>query len=284
MKLRELLYATQKELQQIYNENEAKTIVEWLFCDVLSYTNRISLYENLDQLLEEQNQKKISRKLKRLKQFVPIQYVLHKAWFMNIELWVSPSVLIPRPETEELCYTIIKEMNMDCANVLDLATGSGCIAIALKKAKPQWNIMATDISSTALKISQCNAKRYGLDIHFFIDDLLNSSINENFSPVDIIVSNPPYIPISEQSFMRLNVTKYEPSIALFVPNENPLIFYHAIAELAERYLKPKGYIYVEVHENRAIQTQAVFESKHWKTQIYKDINEKPRYLKVYKNG
>lgn len=284
MKIRELLYVTQKDLQRIYNENEAKTIAEWLFCDILSYSNRISLYENLNQLLEEHSRIKILRKLKRLNQFVPIQYVLHKAWFMNLELWVTPSVLIPRPETEELCNTIIKEMNIENANVLDLATGSGCIAIALKKAKPQWRITATDISSAALKIAQCNANRHGLDIHFLKDDLFKSSITNNLLPVDIIVSNPPYIPISEKSSMRLNVTKYEPSVALFVPNQNPLIFYYAIAQLAEELLRPHGYIYVEVHENLAFQTQALFESKHWKTRIYKDINEKPRYLKVDKNG
>lgn len=284
MKIRELLYDTQKDLQRIYDKNEAKTIAEWLFCDVLSYNNRISLYENLNQLIDKQSRIKILRKLKRLNRFVPIQYVIHKAWFMNLELWVSPSVLIPRPETEELCNTIIKEMNIENANVLDLATGSGCIAIALKKAKPQWHIMATDISSTALKIAQCNANRYGLAIHFFKDDLLNSSFNDKSMSVDIIVSNPPYIPISEKSSIRLNVTKYEPPVALFVPNENPLVFYHAIAQLAERILRPNGYIYVEVHENLAFQTQAVFESKHWKTQIYIDINEKPRYIKVQKYG
>ncbi|MGQ9846557.1 MAG: peptide chain release factor N(5)-glutamine methyltransferase [Bacteroidales bacterium] len=284
MKIRDLLYETQKDLQKIYDKNEAKTIAEWLFCDVLSYTNRISLYENLDQLLEEQSRIKILRKLKRLNQFVPIQYVIHKAWFMNLELWVSPSVLIPRPETEEMCYTIIKEMNINNANVLDLATGSGCIAIALKKVKPQWHITATDISSSALKIAQCNANRYGLDIHFLKDDLLNPSITNNLSFVDIIVSNPPYIPISEKLSMNLNVIKYEPSIALFVPNENPLVFYHAIAQLAEKVLRPNGYIYVEVHENFAFQTQTVFESKLWETQLYNDINNKPRYIKVKKNG
>lgn len=284
MSIRELFINAQQNLKQLYPVNEAKTIAEWLFCDVLMLKTRIALYENIDQQLDKTTKTKIQRKLKRLNQFVPIQYVLHKAWFMDLELRVSSSVLIPRPETEELCRTLINEVDLADANILDLATGSGCIAIALKKANPHWNVTATDISPSALKVSHCNALHQGVNVNFLLDDMLHSSFIHTKKQFDIIVSNPPYIPISEKKIMRPNVTNYEPSIALFVPNQDPLLFYRAIAQIAEECLHPNGYIYMEVHENYANNTKAFFESKNWNTKIYFDINEKPRFIKAQKNG
>lgn len=284
MTIRALLIFVQKELQNLYEVNEAKTIVEWLFCDVFSFQNRFALYENMDRLIDDKSKTKIHRKLKRLKQFVPIQYVIHKAWFMDLELMVSPSVLIPRPETEELCLTILKEVTRENVKVIDLATGSGCIAIALKQAKPTWDITATDISAAALKIARCNAIRQKVEIDFVQDDILQSKLIEQIDPVDIIVSNPPYIPIFEKKVMQPNVKNHEPSIALFVPDENPLLFYNVIIQIAEKILKPDGLIFVEMHENFAYDTKKMFESNQWKAKIYNDINQKPRYLKAQKNG
>jgi release factor glutamine methyltransferase len=284
MTTRELFNNTQQSLQSLYPENEAKTIVEWLFCDVLKLKNRIALYENFDIIIPEQTQTKIQRKLKRLQQFEPIQYVLHKAWFMNLELHVSSDVLIPRPETEELCHTLLNEVKLANANLLDLATGSGCLAIAIKKTKPNWEVTATDISPSALKLSNCNASRHKVNINFVLDDMLHSSLIHTKKQFDIIVSNPPYIPISEKKIMRPNVTNYEPSIALYVPDQDPLLFYRAIAQIAEECLHPNGSIYMEVHENYANKKKAFFESKNWNTKIYFDMNDKPRFIKAQKNG
>lgn len=284
MQLRTLFNDSIEELRTIYEYNEAKTIAEWLLCDIFNLKNRIQLYEQFQNTANQIEIKIYKQKLKRLLRFEPIQYVIHKVWFCDLELWVNSSVLIPRPETEEMCNTIIREVTLNNADVLDIATGSGCIAIALKKKKPLWSITATDFSPYALEIGRCNAQRHNLDICFLQDDMHNSMLHKNKLLVDIMVSNPPYIPLSEKSQMHLNVIRYEPSNALFVPDEDPLIFYKAITKIAERCLKPKGYIYVEIHESLADQTKILFDSISWNTNVYKDIHGKPRYLKAWKNG
>lgn len=283
MLLSEALHYTSKQLSAIYEEQEAKTIAEWLLCDIFHYKSRISLYENRLSDLSVEIEKKINRKLKRLLNHTPIQHVIHKAWFFDLEFFVNSDVLIPRPETEEMCRTILKENNFIYANVLDLATGSGCIAISIKNKKPDWLVTATDISQRALKVAQCNAKKNQAEILFIQDNIFQSVFMQKQPVFDVIISNPPYIPLSEKKSMSLNVNMYEPATALFVPNKNPLVFYQKMEEIASMALKPKGFIYMEVHEKLAKETAELFKNKQWKTKIYQDIHQKPRYIKVQKH-
>jgi len=177
----------------------------------------------------------------------PIQYITGKAWFMGESYTVSDHVLIPRPETEELVDWIIEyaEIKGKALRILDIGTGSGCIAIALKKALPEATVVAIDISTNALKIAQANADTLKADIEFIPLDILNTA----FLPgqYDVIVSNPPYIPMHEMSSMELQVTEHEPNIALFVPDEDPLVFYKAIARLAKLHLTSNGQLFFEIH-------------------------------------
>lgn len=280
MRLLDTLNNLKIKLTAIYDEREAKSISEWLLCDIMHYDSRIDLYENAQVELSLNVEKKINRKLKRLLNNTPIQYVIHKAWFLDLELFVNSDVFIPRPETEEMCKTILNENLLSQAFILDLATGSGCIAISINNKKPNWIVTATDISLRALKVAQCNAQKNHAEVFFIQDDIFNSVFVNEKQKYDIIISNPPYIPFSEKTTMPLNITKHEPEIALFVPNENPLIFYEKIEEIATVALKKTGLLYTEIHEKFASETELLFKHRGWKTKIYFDIHQKPRYIKA----
>ncbi len=282
MTIREIYTTCKISLSKIYNSREAQNITEWLLCDVLNYHHRISLFEKFEQPINALQQKIILRKLRLLLNKKPIQQVIHKTWFCDMEFYIFPGVLIPRPETEYLCYTIIHE-NKGILNVLDIATGSGCIAIALKKYHPEWNIVATDISPISISIASCNANKNNVSINFLLDNMLNSHIPEKPFLFDIIVSNPPYIPISEKKQMNDNVVKYEPHEALFVPDDNPLLFYKAIINIAYYSLKKNGLLYLEVHESFADDVQVLFYNHGYNAFIYTDLHNKKRFIKAIKN-
>lgn len=283
MTIKEIYTTCKISLSKIYDSREAQNITEWLLCDVLKYHHRISLFEKFEQPINALQQKIILRKLRLLLNKKPIQQVIHKAWFCDMEFYIFPGVLIPRPETEHLCYTIIQE-NQGILNVLDIATGSGCIAIALKKYHPEWNIVATDISPISISIASCNANKNNVSINFLLDNMLNSHIPEKQFLFDIIVSNPPYVPISEKKQMNDNVVKYEPHEALFVPDDNPLLFYKAIMNIAYYSLKKNGLLYLEVHEFFANDVQALFYNHGYNAFIYTDLHNKKRFIKAIKNG
>jgi len=284
MLLREALHYISNQLSAVYEEREAKTISEWLLCDILHYESRIGLYENAYVDLSIEIEKKINRKLKRLLNNTPIQHVIHKAWFFDLEFFVNSDVLIPRPETEEMCRTILNENTLLQSSVLDLATGSGCIAVSIKDQKPGWLVTATDISPRTLKVAQCNAKKNLAEVCFIQDNIFHSVFMNKQQKYDIIISNPPYIPVSEKTTMPLNVSRYDPAMALFVPDESPLIFYEKIEEIATVALKETGLLYMEIHEKLACETESLFKDKGWDTAIYQDINQKPRYIKAQRHG
>lgn len=184
--------------------------------------------------------------IQRIRQHEPIQYILGEAPFLGRDFKVSPAVLIPRPETEELVYHIIQESPQPGLAILDIGTGSGCIAITLQKALTAARIDALDISQKALDIAQANAQRWRADIGLIQADILHDRLpNQHW---DIIVSNPPYVRLSEQQWMQQQVLAYEPSQALFVPDDDPLVFYRQIAALALVHLKPGGRVYLEINE------------------------------------
>ena len=226
----------------------------------------------------------------------PIQYITGKANFCNLEINVNPSVLIPRQETEELVEKIIKIQNSkpnvqdfcshlasSCRSVriLDLCTGSGVIAITLAKNIKNAEVWATDISEDALKTARENAIQHNVAITFFQHDILNvTTRHAPYLPnnLDIIVANPPYIPYSERSGLHKNVINFEPDIALFVPDKNPLIFYEAIANTAKKILRKGGVLYFETHEKFHSELSTMLGEKDFKEiELLNDINEKPRF-------
>jgi release factor glutamine methyltransferase len=210
----------------------------------------------------------------------PIQYITGKTWFMGEPYIVNEQVLIPRPETEELVDWVIEyaAIKGKALRILDIGTGSGCIAIAIKKALPEAIVSAIDISTSAIKIAEANAAALKVDIEFIALDILNTA----FLPgqYDVIVSNPPYIPMQEMKNMELQVTDHEPNIALFVPDEDPLVFYKAIARLAKLHLSPNGQLFFEIHYDQGDAMIALLDEMHFHAELRADLFEKDRMVRA----
>ena len=215
--------------------------------------------------------------LNRLKTHEPIQYVLGKTTFMDLEFKVNSNVLIPRPETEELVRLMLKE-DLDGKEILDIGTGSGCIAISLAKNLPNAKVSALDISEDALKVARENAKLNNVDIDFINADIFDYKSEKKY---DVIVSNPPYVTESEKLLMKRNVLKYEPNSALFVDNDNPLIYYEKILEFAKKQLNNDGKIYFELNENLKLQLIDLLKNYSIKViDFISDSYQKNRFLKL----
>ncbi|MCS7077757.1 MAG: peptide chain release factor N(5)-glutamine methyltransferase [Bacteroidia bacterium] len=213
----------------------------------------------------------------RLQKGEPLQYVIEKAYFFDLEFYVNPHVLIPRPETEEMIEWLIKHIqnNPSYQKVLDIGTGSGCIAITLKKKLPYLVVHAWEISPSALEVAEHNAVKNNVEIHYKQQDLFQSSV-ESFRDLDCVVSNPPYIPWQEKNTLPKNVVDYEPHLALFVPNSNPLLFYEAIALRAKPTYTP---VLTEVHQNYAQQVKKLYLDMGLKNvQIHKDMSQNERWV------
>ena len=224
--------------------------------------------------------------LEALARGCPIQYIIGKSTFYGLELNVNLDVLIPRPETEELVQHIIYSIfniQYSITKILDLATGTAAIAIALAKNIKNATVWATDVSEKALKTAKKNAAENDVEITFLRHDVLQDDIVFLPDNVDIIVSNPPYIPQSEQKYLHKNVADYEPKIALFVPDENPFIFYDAIAKIAKKILREGGSLYFETHEKFHAELSAMLAEMGFKEiELWNDINGKPRFVSCKK--
>ncbi len=210
----------------------------------------------------------------------PIQYITGKAWFMGAAYLVNENVLIPRPETEELVDWVIDyaEIKGKALRILDIGTGSGCIAISLKKALPEAKVTAIDISPNALKVATQNASAQNVAINFTTLDILDTA----FLPdqYDVIVSNPPYIPLQEMNQMEVQVTAHEPNLALFVPDEDPLLFYKAIARLAKLHLSPNGQLFFEIHYDQGEALVKLLEEMHFHAELREDLFGKDRMIRA----
>lgn len=268
----------QNKLQAIYSEEEAKSIIYLLFNHLFGI-NRLDVFLNSSQKLSESEIVTVHDVTDELLQHIPIQYITGVSIFCGLQLEVNPATLIPRPETEELVNFVSQNIKNNSLKVLDIGTGSGAIAIALKNINPHIEMFACDISKEALQTAQENAKRLVLDVHFFEMDILNYQNFEVSQQFDIIVSNPPYIPEAEKKIMNQNVSDYEPSIALFVPDENPLIFYKAIIKFSLPHLKEKGKLFFEIHEQFGTQIISLLEEYGFKNCIIKkDVFDKDRIV------
>jgi len=267
-------------LNQLYDAREISVFVEMIMENYFSLT-RTDLLLRGDKEFDATQIEIVFNVLGRLKLSEPIQYIIEQAHFYGLIFKVNPHTLIPRQETEELIYLIAKENKQLTPKILDIGTGSGCIAITLKKEIPLSEVFAVDFSLKALEMAALNAKSNNIDVHFSELDILSwhSKNDFPFEKLDIIVSNPPYIRLSEKALMHTNVLNYEPETALFVEDSKALIFYEAIAKFALCFLKAKGKLYFEINEAFGIETAELLSSLGFKNcSIHKDLNGKNRFV------
>ncbi|MFV0163684.1 peptide chain release factor N(5)-glutamine methyltransferase [Empedobacter falsenii] len=273
MTLAELKQLFISELESIYDQDE----IEGVFL--------IYLEDKFDIQFIPSNEidytSEISSDIKQLKKGKPVQHITGKAFFYNDFFIVNENTLIPRPETEELIELIRNDYNSETElSLIDLGTGSGCIPISLAKLFPNSNVSAIDISEKALEVAQSNAQNLNVKIDFYQQNLLEDiQLNQKF---DVIVSNPPYIRNLEKEEMHQNVLNFEPHLALFVENENALIFYERVLVFAENHLNQNGTIYCEINQYLGQETKQLFEKNYEFVTIYKDISGNDRMLKASK--
>lgn len=267
------------ELQKIYTTSEAGIISDWVFEKRASFSKG-EIIKNSKELINKEVERKIREDLQRLLKHEPIQYILEEAWFYKMKLKVNAQVLIPRPETEELVEFVLEAASSQQApiNIIDIGSGSGCIAIALKKHLPKAIITAIDISEGALTIAKENASTQKVGIDFKQINFLDENEWKGLNQFGIIVSNPPYIPINEKEKLDKNVVDYEPDVALFVPANDPVLFYKKIIFFGKKHLINNGKIFVEVHENFAKEIFDLFASTYIDVTIKNDMYGKPRML------
>lgn len=270
-------------LSNTYKNEELNAIIRAICCDMIGIPSTTYYIKERVTLTTEQ-EARLNEIILRLQQGEPLQYIEGKAPFCGMDFIVRPGVLIPRPETAELIEWIVSDCAMQNPRILDLGTGSGCIAIALSKMLTNAIVDACDISPEALSVAKENNLRNGSSVEFFPHDILNIETPPPYS-YNILVSNPPYIKQSEAVEMEEQVTKWEPHTALFVPNDDPLRFYRAIAEIGKTStLQPGGAIYVEINQALGKETVELFESYGYKNvEQRKDIYGNDRMVKGVKS-
>ena len=269
------------DLSHLYTVDEIKQLYYLLIADRKGWS-RTHYLLNRGAVLGEDDAVWLRSCLSDLQTAKPVQYVLGHAWFMGMKLSVSPAVLIPRPETEELVQLLIDLHNANPSplRIIDIGTGSGCIAIALKKALPHAHVYALDVSADALQLAQQNAAEQSTPIDFVLADILEWEVifqdNQRF---DIVVSNPPYITEDEQKDMHPNVLTHEPHLALFVAGKAPLLFYDHIAAFAQKHLLPNGGLYFEINRMYGKETSDLLRKKGFSdVQIHHDIHGAQRMV------
>jgi release factor glutamine methyltransferase len=272
----------QDELGRIYPKEE---ILSFFYLLSEAYLSKSRIDLALTPILEVNPDQEISflKALEQLKMEYPIQYIIGYTEFMDLVFEVNEQVLIPRPETEEMIRWILASTSKKTNNtILDIGTGSGCIPIVLAKHLPESSIEAIDVSATALEVATRNARRHEVVINFIQNDILKMDTLQN--DYDIIVSNPPYVRESEKKLMRDNVLRYEPDLALYVSDTDPLLFYKQIAKLAAKGLKPNGYLYFEINQYLGAALCELLESLDFKNiELKKDIYGADRMIRAVKN-
>lgn len=280
MTVKELIDTIIDNLQPLYDRREAAAIANLYVQSRTGLPNyEVALRKNesvSDSLLNLFREDIIS-----LKRGVPVQHVLGEAEFYGLKFAVSPSVLIPRPETEELVQMVVNECSDQEVRILDIGTGSGCIAISLAKLLPKASVFATDISSDALEIAKKNAAENGVGVTFTRHDILSGTVPFMNTDFDIIVSNPPYVPFSDRSAMHVNVAEHDPETALFVPDNDIFVFYRAIAKTGINVLKDNGIIFVETYHLHQERLAEMFKNNGYsRVGQIEDLNGKQRFLRV----
>ncbi len=287
-----------KSLLTVYDQSEANAIAK----TVAESIGKGSLLSLNDKEIPSVEIERLNDVLKQLLLNRPVQYVLNEAWFYGLKFEVNENVLIPRPETEELVDWIIKEMKNgkwkmkneaahsnyssgnDQLTILDIGTGSGCIPIAIKKNIPAAEVSAIDVCSEALHTAINNAVIHDTEIHFQLLDFLDESKWNELRTYDIIVSNPPYIKTTEAKTMSDHVLQYEPHKALFVPDDDALLFYRKIADFSLQHLNKNGVVYLEINQQQGKETTELFQQKGFSVELKKDMSGNERMVKAVVNN
>ena len=279
------------EIKDLYEINEAANIAE-LVLEKITEKNKLSRAIEKEKSLSPNEIEELKKIISRLKINEPVQYVLEEAWFAGMKFKVNKSVLIPRPETEELADWVTRDsiknnqysINNNQFSILDIGTGSGCIPITIKKKLPGAVVTAIDVCSDALFIATENAIANETEIEFTLLDFLDENKWKVLGNYDVIVSNPPYVKQSEKQSMHLRVTDHEPQKALFVPDEDALIFYKKLADFSLLHLNPKGKLFVEINEALGDDVVNLFQQKGFNSiELKKDMQGKDRFVKAVKS-
>ena len=297
--MKQIISQISSQLQSAYPEDEARSLAWWIMEELTGKSRTELQFGCKDTAFSPIMQEKSQEIISRLLHFEPIQYIFGHTLWCGLDLFVTPATLIPRPETAELVERInVQMVNDQMVNVLDIGTGSGCIAIALKKAHPSWSVTGIDISPEAIAIARENARRNKVEVNFQVADIFdfneeNPKFEEIVPPAgkeilnpkyDLVVSNPPYICESEKTSMRPNVLNFEPSSALFVPDADPLRFYRRIAELFALPLEGKGRergLFFEINEAYGEELKQLLDNLGYTDiQIHKDIYGKDRIIEA----
>lgn len=267
------------ELVSMYEASEVKVFFEMLAFAFLKFS-KTDLILNANETLTESELLLFFYAIKKLQNNTPIQHIAGSAWFYGNEFIVSEHVLIPRPETEELVDWIL-QAEFTTQRLLDVGTGTGCISISIKKEMPSVDVVAMDVSPEALAIAEKNAQENNVKVEWRLFDILKWESFHKEEKFDVIVSNPPYIPNSDKQNMAANVLDYEPDLALFVPDNDPLLFYKVIADFALKYLATNGKLYFEIHERFGTETKNMLKEKGFKSiELRKDMQGKNRMVRA----
>jgi release factor glutamine methyltransferase len=271
------------QLYHIYDDREAQSIAAWVM-EHLTGWQKIDRVLNKKAKLSQPKLDELEQITQQLLAHKPIHYILHQAWFQGMKLYVDENVLIPRPETEELVQWTVEENKIIAPRILDVGTGSGCIPIALKKKLPHANIVACDVSDGALNVAARNAQEQNTPVNLLKVDFLNREQRSKLPVSDIIVSNPPYIAAQEKAEIDKHVLEYEPHTALFVPDDNALVFYEHLAEFGRTHLAGDGFMMMEIHYLKGQAVKQLFESKGYSVQLKKDMQGNDRMVKCTRPG
>ena len=279
MSLQDTKQAIKHQLGNLYDAIEMNSMVNIIIEEVTGWD---ALHQNIhkNDALETSQIEQLDHYVEQLLNGKPLQYIIQKAWFLGKAYFVNEAVLIPRPETEELVEWIIEYAQIinKPLSILDIGTGSGCIPISLKLAIPNAHITAIDISKEALAIAEQNAANYHTEIEWIAQDILQTKqLKDRY---DIMVSNPPYIPLREKLAMQKQVADHEPEIALFVPDQFPLIFYSKIAHIGKSALKPNGQLFFEIHYDQGEAIIALLDEMGYHAELRQDIFGKDRMVRA----
>lgn len=268
------------ELKDFFSPGEIRALTNMILEKELNLTATDILTRKLTNL-SEASTRNIEEITNRLKKFEPIQYILGETYFFNLRFKINNNVLIPRPETEELVEWVLSFAKNKKMNILDIGTGSGCIAVSVAKNSPGSTVFGWDVSADAIEIARANALLNHTEVKFEVKDILEKQAHDG--AFDLIVSNPPYIAETEKTDMEENVLGFEPHLALFVPNSNPLLFYEKISEFAQMHLAKDGALFFEINRANGEEiTEMLVEKGFKQVELRRDISGNQRMIKAVK--
>lgn len=288
---------TTEQLKAVYDEGESSAMAHFILSRLCGRDEASAVPAEQD--FTEEQAAELTETVKKVLLQEPVQYALRQAPFYGLELYVDKAVLIPRPETEELVDWIVKDVKASKKKVLedpltqadattdlkilDIGTGSGCIALALKHSLPKAEVWGCDVSDEALNVARRNGAGLNIRVDFQPVDILDEAQQKSLPTANVIVSNPPYVPLHEKEAMSANVVNHEPHTALFVPTGDPLLFYKAILHFAKKRLYPDGVVYLEIHENSGDEVVRLFKGEGYEVELRKDMQGKDRMVRAAKH-